>query len=96
MNNPVYIGKYGVMQTLIKDISHGVIDYPDCRNGMKEMDHSALLVGYGTMKDTKQDYWIIKNSWGKGTGYMGTGYFLLARNKGNQCGITNHAFIPVA
>ena len=40
----------------------GVYDDPDCTS--KGIDHSMLLVGYGTT-DNGMPYWILKNSWGK-------------------------------
>jgi hypothetical protein len=42
--------------------SEGV--YRDRRCSLKptELNHAVILVGWGTDKDTKQDYWIVKNS----------------------------------
>jgi len=48
-------------------------------------------VGYGS--ENKQDYWLIKNSWGSGWGI--NGYMKLARNRQNMCGVASFAVYPV-
>lgn len=47
---------------LARCCSEGV--YRDKRCSLKpaELNHAVILVGWGTDKETKQDYWIVKNS----------------------------------
>jgi C1A family cysteine protease len=61
-----------------------------------QLDHSVLLVGYGTEGNTP--YWLIQNSWGTSWGQGGFGKIL--RQAGNSrtvgtCGILTEAQFPV-
>jgi len=56
-----------------------------------KIDHGVTVVGYGS--ENKQDYWLIKNSWGPGWGIYG--YMKLARNRQNMCGVASFAVYPV-
>ncbi|XP_031747045.1 uncharacterized protein LOC100124852 [Xenopus tropicalis] len=65
----------------------GVYYDPHCTNNT---NHVVLIVGYGTAKGT--NYWLIKNSWGKGYGHKG--YIKMTRNYDKDCGITQYAYYP--
>jgi len=69
--------------------SKGVYIDPTCR--VNNINHSALVVGYGTEEGI--DYWLVKNSWGTSWGDMG--YIKMARNLNNQCGIASMAYYPL-
>ncbi|XP_078054338.1 procathepsin L-like [Mustelus asterias] len=60
-----------------------------------KLNHAVLVVGYGTNGKGKaaQNYWIIKNSWGKRWGNKG--YMFLAKDMNNQCGIASNAVYPL-
>jgi len=59
------------------------------------LDHGVLLVGYGTDETSKEDYWLVKNSWGAAWGDRG--FIKLARKKGKagQCGILEDPSYPI-
>lgn len=58
-------------------------------NSFKELNHAALLIGYGTLNN--EPYWLIKNSFS--TSWGNAGYILLSR-KNNNCGVlTNPIYV---
>jgi len=91
------VGNFGPISVCI-DANHqsfmtyksGIYSNKDCSTYY--LDHAVLAIGYGT--ENGQDYWLLKNSWGA---YWGMeGYFKMARNDGNMCGVASDAIIAVA
>ena len=68
----------------------GVYSDPMCMTS--RIDHAVVVVGYGTT-DKGIDYWIVRNSWGEMWGMEG--YYWLARNKQNMCGVASQAVFPI-
>nr|CAD7606209.1 unnamed protein product [Timema genevievae] len=65
--------------------------YYDSKCSSEDLNHGMAVVGYGT--EDSQDYWLLKNSWGKDWGEKG--YVRVARNKQNQCGVASAATYPI-
>lgn len=66
----------------------GIYADEECNKG--EVNHSVLIVGYGS--ENGLDYWIVKNSWDKVWGEEG--YFRLPRGK-NFCLIASECSYPI-
>ncbi|XP_068613083.1 cathepsin K [Brachionichthys hirsutus] len=86
---PVSVG-IDAAQSSFQFYSKGVYYDPDCNKD--DINHAVLAVGYGVTSKGKK-YWIVKNSWSEDWGSKG--YILMARNRGNLCGIANLASYPV-
>ena len=54
-----------------------------CFSNKKVLNHEVTLVGYG--KRDGEEYWIVKNSWGRDWGI--DGYFHIS-TRNTDCGIT--------
>ncbi|XP_077983802.1 dipeptidyl peptidase 1-like isoform X2 [Glandiceps talaboti] len=57
-------------------------------NPFEITNHAVLAVGYGYDGRTKENYWIVKNSWG--TGWGEDGYFRIRRGS-DECAIESIA-----
>lgn len=66
--------------------SSGVYTDSSCGNNEESLNHAVSVVGYGTDSLTGQDYWLVRNSWGRSWGDMG--YIRMRRNNDNMCGIS--------
>ena len=93
---PVTIG-YDVVNSFYS-YSNGIYYDADCSSSSTNYlgGHAVVVVGYGTNPTLGAlgDYWICRNSWGTGWAQLG-GYFKMARNRGNLCGLANWATYPV-
>jgi len=69
----------------------GVYSNAACMSDKADLDHAVLAVGWGVAADATE-YWVVKNSWGTTWGM--DGYFHLARNAKNMCGIATDASQP--
>jgi hypothetical protein len=86
---PLFIGLDADSQ-LFMFYKTGVLSINNCPTRRQDMDHAMVAVGYGYDTTLKMSYWIVKNSWGEKWGE--NGYFRLAKDKGNMCGIASMAY----
>ena len=82
--------------TPFKYYSGGVIDSELCN---AKVDHAVLAVGYGKFtnsKDIQEDYFILKNSWGRYWGESGYARVSASTQKISKgmCGIYIESYLP--
>ncbi|OQV18628.1 Counting factor associated protein D [Hypsibius exemplaris] len=91
VQGPVAVGIDAAHKSL-SFYSHGVYYEPDCKNGVDDLDHAVLAVGYGSLNG--EPYWLLKNSWST---YWGDDGYVLMSRKDNNCGVTTDAtFVNIA
>lgn len=71
--------------------SEGVYMDPEC--DASGTNHAIVIVGYGTDRRSKLDYWIAKNSFSSQWGE--SGYIRLVRNNNVTCGIDSTPAYPL-
>ncbi|EDL93851.1 rCG24202 [Rattus norvegicus] len=88
---PVAAGIHVVYSSL-RFYKKGIYHEPKCNN---RVNHAVLVVGYGFEGNETDgnNYWLIKNSWGKQWGLKG--YMKIAKDRNNHCGIATFAQYPI-
>ncbi|XP_028967497.1 digestive cysteine proteinase 2 [Galendromus occidentalis] len=89
---PISVGIFAALPSL--SFYHtGIFNDKDCKNGLADLDHAVLAVGYGVSHEGEA-FWIVKNSWS--TLWGDDGYVKIAM-KNNICGVTTaatYALVP--
>jgi C1A family cysteine protease len=69
----------------------GIIEFPTCGD---KIGHAVLAIGYGNDPKTRDDYVIIKNSWGRTWGEDGFGRISLTSKHGSKgiCGVLTEGY----
>ena len=93
----IYITEYGSVCSHIDASSasfmlynDGIFDETSCST--TEYNHCVHVVGFGHIDDWEEEYWIVRNSFGKAWGVEGYIRFGMFQN---ICGISQNALIPI-
>lgn len=70
--------------------SSGIYQEDACLYKAKDLDHSMVLLGYGT--EDGADYWLIRNSWSE---HWGDGGYMKVARQSHGCGIPADAMYAV-
>lgn len=81
VKQPLSVGIHGSSKDF--QLYTGGIYDGECSDDPNDIDHAALIVGYGSQGD--DDYWIVKNSWGTSWGIEG--YIYIRRNTNLKYGV---------
>ncbi|EDL93849.1 rCG24173 [Rattus norvegicus] len=87
---PIATGVH-VISSSFRFYQKGVYHEPKCSS---YVNHAVLVVGYGFEGNETDgnNYWLIKNSWGKRWGLRG--YMKIAKDRNNHCAIASLAQYP--
>ncbi|ELP86618.1 cysteine proteinase 2 precursor, putative [Entamoeba invadens IP1] len=67
----------------------GVYHDTKCSSAINRLNHEISAVGYGNLNG--EEYWIVRNSWGRSWGDKG---YILMAIEGNTCGVTTDPVYP--
>ncbi|XP_031214494.1 cathepsin Q-like [Mastomys coucha] len=81
-----------VVSSSLRFYNTGVYYEPRCK---RIVNHAVLVIGYGFEGNETytNNYWLVKNSWGKQWGLGG--YMKIAKDRNNHCGIASFAQYPI-
>ena len=71
----------------------GIIAGEECATVETPVDSAVTIVGFGHDNHLNQDYWLIKNSWGKTWGDAGFARLAITANGAGVCNIQTEASV---
>ncbi|XP_021071348.1 LOW QUALITY PROTEIN: cathepsin Q-like [Mus pahari] len=87
---PIAAGLH-VVSSSFRFYQGGIYHEPNCTSSV---NHAVLVIGYGSEGNEtySNNYWLIKNSWGRKWGLGG--YMKIAKDRNNHCAIASLAQYP--